>query len=172
MEKQAQRKMDGLLGLLNLHHTTRIFLVLMGDRRVSLWLKTCAWCGLVYIFSPLDVVPDFITGIGILDDIIVALLIMQSFLELAPHAVVDEHCTRLGIDPRRLFVDVPRMVQDAVELYKLSQSWREVGAQHQYAPPPAPVAEPSASAYSTPQPPVDPIAPAAPYTRYSAFKKG
>jgi uncharacterized membrane protein YkvA (DUF1232 family) len=171
MANQVKRKLDGLIGLLNLHHTARLFLALMADRRVSWWLKTCAWCGLIYIFSPLDVVPDFITGIGLLDDIIVALLIMQAFLELAPREVVDEHCVRLHIDPRRLFVDVPRTVQDAMELYEIAQNWRGRGGQRRYEPPEAPAAA-APSAYSAAQPPADPTAPAAPYSRYSAFRKG
>lgn len=164
--------MDGLIGLLNLHHTARLFISLMGDRRVSLWLKTCAWCGLVYIFSPLDVSPDFITGIGLLDDIIVALLIMQSFVELAPRAVVEAHCARLGINPHRLYVDVPRTVQDAIELYEIARSWQRRVPRGVPEPPPAPSAEPAGSTYTVQQQPVDPHEPAPPYSRYSAFKKG
>ena len=57
-----------------------------------------------------------ITGIGLVDDIILALITMQAFVELAPRAVVEEHCRRLGIDPQRVFISVPRTIQDALDL--------------------------------------------------------
>jgi uncharacterized membrane protein YkvA (DUF1232 family) len=167
MAKETSRRMNGLLGLLNLHHTARLFFALLLDRRVPLWYKTSACCGLVYIFSPLDVVPDFITGIGLLDDIIVALLIMQAFLELAPQAVVEEHCAKLNIDPRRLFVDVPRTVQDAVELYEIS---RRLGRQPRED---APVAgAPPAGPYTAGQTPSGEAGSTPPYSRYSAYRRG
>jgi uncharacterized membrane protein YkvA (DUF1232 family) len=170
MAKETSRRMNGLLGLLNLHHTARLFFALLLDRRMPLWYKASACCGLVYIFSPLDVVPDFITGIGLLDDIIVALLIMQAFLELAPQAVVEEHCARLRIDPRRLFVDVPRTVQDAIELYEISRrlsSKTREDAPAAGMPPAAP-----AGPYTAGQTPSGETAAAPPYSRYSAFRRG
>src|SRR5512133_457783 len=106
------RQLSGWMGVLNLHHPPRLFLALLGERRVPWHLKLSAVSGLIYIFSPLDVTPDMITGIGLVDDFIVALLIMQSFLEMAPRGVVDEHCARLKIDPARVFVNVPRTVLD------------------------------------------------------------
>jgi uncharacterized membrane protein YkvA (DUF1232 family) len=163
-------KVDGITGLLNLHQSPRVFLSLLGDRRVSLWLKTCACCGLVYSFSPLDVVPDFITGIGLLDDLIVALLIMQTFVTLAPRVVVEEHCAKLHIDPERLYVDVPRTVQDAIALYEMSQSWLKRNSEA--APAPAAPAPPSPPPVPTPGNVADQQQPAAPYSRYSAYRKG
>jgi uncharacterized membrane protein YkvA (DUF1232 family) len=118
-ERLTARKIGGLLGVLNLHHITRLFLSLFADRRVSLWLKVSAVSGLIYVFSPLDVLPDFLTGIGLLDDLIVSLLIMQAFVELAPAEVVDEHCRRLRLDPERIFVSVPRTVLQALELFDI-----------------------------------------------------
>jgi uncharacterized membrane protein YkvA (DUF1232 family) len=167
MAKETSRRMNGLLGLLNLHHTARLFLALMLDRRVPLWYKASACCGLVYIFSPLDVVPDFITGIGLLDDIIIALLIMQAFLELAPQAVVEEHCARLHLDPRRLFIDIPRTVQDAIELYEISQ---RLGSKAR--PASAPPAAAPAAPYTADQTQSGENEPTPPFTRYSAFRRG
>lgn len=166
MLKETSRRLNGLLGLLNLHHTARLFFTLMLDRRVPLWYKASACCGLVYIFSPLDVVPDLITGVGLLDDIIVALLIMQAFLELAPQAVVEEHCAKLNIDPQRLFIDVPRTVQDAVALYEISRRLTHHPK------------DDAASATATPAPDMAGQTPesesesAPPYSRYSAYRRG
>lgn len=170
MAKETSRKMNGLLGLLNLHHTARLFLALLLDRRVPVWHKASACCGLVYILSPLDVMPDFITGIGLVDDIIVALLIMQAFVELAPRAVVEEHCAKLRIDPQRLFVDIPRTVLDAIELYEIYRrlsSKPRVEAHAEGAAPAAPAAP-----YTAGQAPSSEGASEPPYSRYSAYRRG
>ncbi len=104
------------MSIFGLHRTARLFVSLWADRRVSWWLKASSVSGIVYVFSPLDVMPD-ISGIGLLDDILVSLLIMQAFIEMAPASVVDEHCEKLKIKPEQVFVDVPRTVKDAMERY-------------------------------------------------------
>jgi uncharacterized membrane protein YkvA (DUF1232 family) len=106
----------GLASLLNLPAVARVFWALYRDRRVPLWLKICAAAGVVYIFSPLDVIPDALTGIGVLDDILVSLLMMQSFIDLAPRDVMLEHCQRLSIDPARLHVNVGKALGQALNL--------------------------------------------------------
>ncbi|OPX21210.1 MAG: hypothetical protein B1H03_07415 [Planctomycetales bacterium 4484_113] len=66
----------------------RAFFVGMFHPRVSAWMKLYALAGIVYFFSPLDIVPDFVTGVGFIDDAIFALLIMQAFLHRMPQAVL------------------------------------------------------------------------------------
>jgi uncharacterized membrane protein YkvA (DUF1232 family) len=149
------KKLGSLMSLLGMHHTARLFISMWFDRRMPWWLKVSAISGMVYIFSPLDVIPD-ISGVGLLDDIIVALLIMQAFVEYAPQDVLEYHCERLKIRPEQAQVDVPRTVRDALELYEwvTSKSWgpqqrREVPQEQ------APTAEPQ-------EPPQ--------YIKYSAFQ--
>jgi|GEM_PF-1645903 len=62
----------------------RAFFLAMLHPKVSGWMKLYALAGIVYFFSPLDIVPDFVTGIGFVDDAIFALLIMQAFLHRVP----------------------------------------------------------------------------------------
>ncbi len=145
------RKLNSLLSLFGMHRTVRVFLAVYTDRRVPFWLKVSALSGLIYIFSPLDVMPD-VSGIGLLDDIIISLLIMQAFLETAPQAVVDEHLTRLKINPEQVFVNVPRTVNDALELYRWAA---EKGFARGTGQPPG----------DQPAPPQEPP----PYSRYSAY---
>jgi uncharacterized membrane protein YkvA (DUF1232 family) len=116
-DRQPRRRIGGLLGMLNLHHTARVFLAVQVDRRVPLWLKISAWSGMVYVFSPLDILPDLFTGIGLLDDIIFSLIIMQAFLEFAPRDVVEEHCARLNVSFDQVFISVPRTIREARSLY-------------------------------------------------------
>jgi len=58
----------------------RAFVVAMASSEVSPLLKIYALSGLTYFFSPLDILPDIFTGIGLVDDTILALLIIQAFL--------------------------------------------------------------------------------------------
>jgi uncharacterized membrane protein YkvA (DUF1232 family) len=116
-------KLDSLYGLLKLHHSMRLFTALFVDRRISPFIKLAAVSGVIYKFSPLDVEPDGITGVSLLDDIIVSLIIVQAFIELAPDHVIDEKCEQLGIDRARAFVDVPQTIDDARELYRLARRY-------------------------------------------------
>lgn len=120
---RGRANLDSLSGLLKLNHTARLFMALYLDPRVSLWLKVAATSGVVYKFSPLDVEPDAITGIGLLDDIIVSLIIMQAFIEFAPDHVIDDKCERYGIDRSQVFVDVPQTIEDARELYRMARRY-------------------------------------------------
>lgn len=122
-ESRGTLKLDSLSGLLKINHTARMFLALYLDRRVSPFLKVAATGGVIYKFSPLDVEPDAITGVGLLDDIIVSLIIMQAFIELAPSHVIDEKCERFGIDREKVFVDVPQTIEDAQELYRTARRY-------------------------------------------------
>jgi len=70
---------------------------LMQDERVPTWLKVgVPLVVALYFLSPVDLIPDFILGLGQLDDIGVILLGMALFIRLAPQLVVDEHRHRLN----------------------------------------------------------------------------
>lgn len=122
-EKRITPKLDSLYGLLKLHHSTRLFFSLLMDRRVSAFLKVAAVSGMIYKFSPLDVEPDGITGVGLLDDIIVSLIIIQAFIEMSPDHVIDDQCERLGIERGKVFVDVPQTIEDARDLYRMARRY-------------------------------------------------
>jgi len=69
---------------------------LFWDPRVSWALKLIPPATLVYLISPLDILPDVTLGLGQLDDIAVILLGVKLFVELAPAEVVREHLRALG----------------------------------------------------------------------------
>ena len=66
------------------------------DRRVPFWLKLIPPAVLVYLLSPLDMLPDPLLGLGQLDDLGVILLGLRAFVALAPNEVVREHLTELN----------------------------------------------------------------------------
>jgi len=77
---------------------------LLRDQRVpALKFALPALLGL-YVMSPLDPIPDFLLGLGQMDDlgVVIAgvLLIARIMPRLAPEHVVDEHLREMGIGHR------------------------------------------------------------------------
>ena len=65
---------------------------LLTDPRVPITLKVMIPALVaLYTFSPIDLIPDFLLGLGQLDDLGVLLAALALFARLAPKAVVDEH---------------------------------------------------------------------------------
>ena len=65
-------------------HILRMFIRLMADRRVPLWVKLIPIAAVVYIVSPVDLRPDFIPIIGQLDDLLITILLLVLFVLFAP----------------------------------------------------------------------------------------
>ncbi len=76
---------------------TRLKLIgrLMGDRRVSIWLKLIPIGTLIYLVSPIDIIMG-IPGLDALDDTAVIWMGNYLFLELCPPNVVHEHIQALS----------------------------------------------------------------------------
>jgi len=160
------------MGMLNLHHTARVFLAVQLDRRVPWWLKVSAWGGMFYVFSPLDILPELFTGIGLLDDIIFSLIIMQAFLEAAPQHVVEEHCARLNLRADQVFISVPQTIRQARSLYvfatEFGASFRDSVSSAGRDEPREPFREERAEANGPANTTIEPAA----GSRYSAYRNG
>jgi uncharacterized membrane protein YkvA (DUF1232 family) len=69
---------------------------LMGDGRVSVFLKLLPIASLVYLISPVDLAPGVILPvIGVLDDAAILWIGSTLFVELCPPTVVQEHMKAL-----------------------------------------------------------------------------
>jgi len=69
---------------------------LMGDKRVNPWLKLIPIAGVLYLISPLDLIPDVVFPvIGQLDDLAILWLTNHFFIEFCPPDVVREHVRKL-----------------------------------------------------------------------------
>jgi uncharacterized membrane protein YkvA (DUF1232 family) len=84
--------------------TARRFIVgvmLIFDRRVSLFVKILPpLLALLYWFSPIDAIPDFIPIIGQIDDVSIVGLLLFSVSLLpffSPRMFVEEHARKIGI---------------------------------------------------------------------------
>jgi uncharacterized membrane protein YkvA (DUF1232 family) len=64
---------------------------LLADPRVPRKSKLVLGGTVLYLVSPLDVVPDFVPGLGQLDDVVVALLALHSILNRVDDEVIVEH---------------------------------------------------------------------------------
>jgi uncharacterized membrane protein YkvA (DUF1232 family) len=107
-------------GLLN---QIRLAWRLWNDGRVPGWVKLIPVAGLVYLLSPIDLIPDLmLPGLGEVDDVVLLFLALKAFVDLSPPGVVREHLERLAGKRRRppaadsttteSYIDVPYSVLD------------------------------------------------------------
>jgi uncharacterized membrane protein YkvA (DUF1232 family) len=69
----------------------KLFSRLVKDPRVNLAPKLVLLGVLAYVALPIDLVPDFVPGLGQADDVVVLLAGLKLFLRLCPPEVVQEH---------------------------------------------------------------------------------
>jgi len=69
---------------------------LMRSGDVPSWIKFIPPLAILYLLSPIDIVPDPILGLGQLDDVAVLLLSVKLFVELCPPGVVQRMRDELG----------------------------------------------------------------------------
>jgi len=73
----------------------KLILKLMGDRRVSPWVKLIPIGAIAYLVSPIDIIMG-IPGVAALDDAAILWMGSNLFVELCPENVVQEHMRELG----------------------------------------------------------------------------
>src|SRR3990172_7194352 len=69
----------------------RLIWRLLLDGRVSLWTKLIPAAALLYVLSPVDLIPDLIVGLGQLDDLGILLGSLRVFKSLVPDYIIREH---------------------------------------------------------------------------------
>ncbi|MCL4246774.1 MAG: DUF1232 domain-containing protein [Anaerolineae bacterium] len=72
-------------------HQIRLTYRLLRDPRVPLWVKAIPFLPLVYLLSPIDILPDFIPVIGQLDDLTLIVAGMRLFEAMTPEYIAHEH---------------------------------------------------------------------------------
>jgi uncharacterized membrane protein YkvA (DUF1232 family) len=87
---------ERLGGFRKAFHALRLGLRLFFDSRVPIWLKLIPSLAILYILSPLDLIPDFtLPVIGYVDDTVIFFLSLYLFIRLAPKLLVEEHLRAL-----------------------------------------------------------------------------
>jgi len=75
---------------------TRLAWRLLRDSRVPGWVKVIPIGALIYLLSPIDLVPGLVLpGIGQIDDIVLLLLALKAFVDVSPPGIVREHLQQL-----------------------------------------------------------------------------
>lgn len=77
----------------------RLVWALLRDRRVPLALRALPILALLYVASPIDLLPDRFLGLGQLDDLLALFLALRALVGLAPRHLVIEHLARLRGEP-------------------------------------------------------------------------
>jgi uncharacterized membrane protein YkvA (DUF1232 family) len=81
--------------LTNIIKNLRLAWRLFWDSRVPFWQKLIPPATLLYLISPIDIIPDALLGVGQLDDASVVLFGIWAFIQLCPQDVVQEHLERI-----------------------------------------------------------------------------
>jgi uncharacterized membrane protein YkvA (DUF1232 family) len=95
--------------VLRLPTYARIVWGLARDPRTPIGLKALLAAALVYVFMPVDLVPDVIPIIGQADDLTVLLLVLDLFIQNAPAEVRAEHSARARNGTADLDRDLARL---------------------------------------------------------------
>jgi uncharacterized membrane protein YkvA (DUF1232 family) len=75
---------------------------LFRDQRVPAWAKVIPAAALIYLLSPIDLMPDMMLPlVGGLDDVAILLLALKAFLDLSPTGLVSEHLEAIMGKKRR-----------------------------------------------------------------------
>ena len=87
-------------GVMLLPNVVKLLTRLMRDSRVSMRRKAFIGAVLIYVISPIDLIPDFVIGIGRLDDLVLVSLAVDHLMSGTDEEVVREHWdgTEDGLD--------------------------------------------------------------------------
>ena len=77
----------------------RLFRGLLGDERVPRSSKALLMVAGLWLVSPIDLIPEFLPGVGALDDALIAALVLRHLVKRAGPEVVRSHWQG---DPRSL----------------------------------------------------------------------
>ena len=69
----------------------RLFRELLRDARVPWSSKAWLWFAVVWLVSPIDIIPEFIPVLGPLDDALVAALVLRHVVRSVDRSVIAEH---------------------------------------------------------------------------------
>ncbi len=95
--RSDERKIARRIGKLSTGHKFALGRALFADGRVPVVAKLLSVLVVIYLASPVDLLPAFIPVVGFLDDLLVVLAGVGLLLRLVPAAVVEEHLHRFDV---------------------------------------------------------------------------
>jgi uncharacterized membrane protein YkvA (DUF1232 family) len=88
--RSDERGLARRIGRLGFRNKLRLGRDIFGDPRVPMWARLVAVALVVYLASPIDLVPDFIPMLGQLDDLLIVMLGAGLLLRSVPGYVIEE----------------------------------------------------------------------------------
>lgn len=83
------------------------------DKRTPIIAKIFAGLTVTYLLSPIDLIPDFIPILGLLDDLIIVPLLIKFTLKLIPKNIIDDIKNKIDNNqklPQKWFYALPIVV--------------------------------------------------------------
>ncbi len=90
------------------------------DKRTPLLVKILALITVGYLLSPIDLIPDFIPVLGILDDLLLVPLLITITLKMIPKEVIEEIRKKKDLDislKKRWYLAIPIVLLYGVLVY-------------------------------------------------------
>lgn len=89
----AARTWDELVleAALLLPNLFKLLVGLLADPRIPTRKKMLVATAVLYVASPVDLIPDFVVGVGYLDDIVLVAVVLDNLMSGVDEAIVIEH---------------------------------------------------------------------------------
>ena len=91
--------------------------------------KAIALASLVYLISPLDAVPDFVPGLGLLDDVSVILFVAFQLAELTKKSIADAAEAKAKVEIKKHYTIVVASVLGAIAIASVTlvlRHWSQI----------------------------------------------
>ncbi len=98
VRRSDERRFAKRIGVLPIKRKAALGRDIIRDPRIPAWSRLLAGALLVYLASPLDLIPDFIPVLGVLDDLLVVLVAAAILIRSIPDSVLEEHLLRYEAD--------------------------------------------------------------------------
>ena len=106
MRKESDRKISFISRLKQkvraLKAEIQVLLVAYSDKRTPFIAKLVIGITVGYLLSPIDLIPDFIPILGLLDDLIIVPLLITFSIKLIPKTVISEARQKVKENPEKL----------------------------------------------------------------------
>jgi uncharacterized membrane protein YkvA (DUF1232 family) len=131
MTTAAINKIDQSEWIMALPRLVMLAIRLGFDKNVPWETKTALGGGLLYIISPIDGIPDFIPVIGQLEDILVAVLLIDGMVNYVDREIVLKHwrgqpetLDAIGRTTKRVTAIMPAFIRNRVMKKAFRKNWR------------------------------------------------
>jgi uncharacterized membrane protein YkvA (DUF1232 family) len=88
---KREAKAIALEAVLLIPNVVKLLARILRDPRVPVRRKSFAAAALIYVISPIDLIPDFVAGLGQLDDLVIMAVALNHLIAGAGRDVVEQH---------------------------------------------------------------------------------